>query len=223
MGELIIYGAGSVSATDRNKIDSYLAIKYGVTLAAGTNYTTSTDAVVWNATANATYQNNVAGIGNDFRSALHQKQSRNQHTNTNNQVTIGLGGIAAANDANTSQLADGQFLIWGDNGNTQATTNTASTYAAFEYEGSINNARRMNRILESTEHQRSGETLIRFPQASVGTTTLANGAVQGYVILFASDAAFSSNVTAVPLTVNGTDYELPTASRTARATSLSVR
>ncbi|MGG7665523.1 T9SS type A sorting domain-containing protein [Dyadobacter sp. BHUBP1] len=207
IGELIIYGAGAVSATDRNKVDSYLAIKYGVTLAAGTNYTTSTDAVVWDATANAAYHNNVAGIGNDFRSALHQKQSRNQHTNTNNQVIIGLGGIAATNDANTSQLADGQFLIWGDNGNTQAMTNTAGTYTAFEYEGSVNNARRMNRIWKVQNTNVTGETLIRFPQASVGTTTLANDACAGYVILFASDAAFSSNVTAVPLTVNGTDYE----------------
>jgi hypothetical protein len=208
MGELIIYGAGSVSATDRNKIDSYLAIKYGVTMAAGTNYTTSTDAVVWDATANATYQNNVAGIGNDFRSALHQKQSRSQITNnSNNQVTIGLGGIAATNDANASQLPDGQFLIWGDNGNTQAMTNTAGTYTAFEYEGSISNARRMNRIWKVQNTNVVGETLIRFPQASVGTTTLANDACAGYVILFASDAAFSSDVMAVPLTMNGTDYE----------------
>ncbi|MBO9611802.1 MAG: T9SS type A sorting domain-containing protein [Dyadobacter sp.] len=208
IGELIVYGAGNVSATDRNKIDSYLAIKYGVTLAAGTNYTTSTDAVVWDATANAAYHNNVAGIGNDFRSALHQKQSRSQITNnSNNQVTIGLGGIAATNDANTSQLTDGQFLIWGDNGNTQAMTNTASTYTAFVYSGSINNARHMNRIWKVQNTNVAGETLIRFPQASVGTTTLTNDACAGYVILFASDAAFSSNVTAVPLTVNGTDYE----------------
>ncbi len=207
IGELIIYGAGNVSATDRNKIDSYLAIKYGVTLAAGTNYTTSTDAVVWDATANATYHNNVTGIGNDFRSALNQKQSRSQHTNTNNQVTIGLGGIAATNNANTSQLIDGQFLIWGDNGNTQAMTNTAGTYTAFVYSGNINNARRMNRIWKVQNADVGTETLIRFPQASVGTTTLTNDACAGYVILFSSDAAFSTNVTAVPVTVNGTDYE----------------
>jgi len=207
IGELIIYGAGSVSATDRNKVDSYLAIKYGVTLAAGTNYTTSTGAVVWDAAANATYQNNVAGIGNDFRSALHQKQSRNQHANSNNQVTIGLGGIAATNDANTNQLTDGQFLLWGDNGNTQAMTNTASTYTAFVYSGSINNARRMNRIWKVQNADVTSDVLVRFPVASVGTTTLANDACAGYVIVFASDAAFSSNVTSTPLTVNGTDYE----------------
>lgn len=204
IGELIIYGAGAVSATDRNKVDSYLAIKYGVTLAAGTNYTTSTDAVVWDATANAAYHNNIAGIGHDFRSALHQKQSRNQHANTNNQVTIGLGGIAATNDANTNQLADGQFLVWGDNGNTQSMT-TANTQ--FVYSGSINNGRRMNRIWKVQNANVTSDVLVRFPVASVGTATLANDACAGYVIVFASDAAFTTNVSATTLTVNGSDYE----------------
>ncbi|WP_426295264.1 T9SS type A sorting domain-containing protein [Dyadobacter endophyticus] len=207
IGEVVIYGNGNNSAAEKNKVESYLAIKYGVTLSNTNNYTTSAGTVVWDAAANGGYYTNVAGIGKDFISALEQKQSRSQHANTNNQVIIGLGDIAATNAANTGTLSDGQFLVWGDNGNTQAMTNTASTYTAFEYEGSVNNARRMNRIWKVQNTNGVGEVLIRFPQASVGTTTLANDACAGYVILFASDAAFSSNVTAVPVTLNGTDYE----------------
>ncbi|PSL33797.1 putative secreted protein (Por secretion system target) [Dyadobacter jiangsuensis] len=207
IGELVVYGGGNITATERNKVDSYLAIKYGVTLNNSNNYTTSGGTVVWDATANSGYYTNVAGIGKDFISALEQKQSRSQHANTNNQVIIGLGGIAATNAANTGALSDGQFLVWGDNGNTQAMTNTAGTYTAFAYEGSINNARRMNRIWKVQNTNVGGETLIRFPQASVGTTTLSNDACAGYVIIFASDAAFSTNVTAIPVTVNGSDYE----------------
>lgn len=207
IGEVVIYGNGNNSAAEKNKVESYLAIKYGVTLSNTNNYTTSAGTVVWDAAANSGYYTNVAGIGKDFVSALEQKQSRSQHANTNNQVIIGLGDIAATNAANTGTLSDGQFLVWGDNGNTQAMTNTASTYTAFEYEGSVNNARRMNRIWKVQNTNGVGEVLIRFPQASVGTTTLANDACAGYVILFASDAAFSSNVTAVPVTLNGTDYE----------------
>ncbi|MDQ6482134.1 T9SS type A sorting domain-containing protein [Dyadobacter sp. LHD-138] len=207
IGEVIVYGNGNNTPAERNKVESYLAIKYGLTLHNSNNYTTSKDIVVWDATANAGYYTNVAGIGNDILSALNQKQSRSQHTNTNNQVTIGLGGIAATNDANTSQLTDGQFLVWGDNGNTQAMTNTASTYTAFVYSGSINNARRMNRIWKVQNANVTSDVLVRFPVASVGTTMLANDACAGYVIVFASDAAFSSNVTSTPLTVNGTDYE----------------
>lgn len=208
IGEVIIYGNGTITATERNKVDAYLAIKYGITLNNTNNYTSSQDVVFWNASTNAGFYNNVAGVGNDFRSALHQKQSRSQHTNTNNQVIMGLGDIAATNQENTNSLNDGQFLMWGDNGNTVAMTNTASTYTAFNYEGGTNNARRMNRIWKVQNTGVLADMLIRFPVASVGTTTLPVGDACGaYAIMFADDAAFTTNLTVVPVTVNGTDYE----------------
>ncbi|WP_028786981.1 T9SS type A sorting domain-containing protein [Terrimonas ferruginea] len=210
IGELIIYGNGNVTATERNKVESYLAIKYGVTLQNSNNYTTSQNVVVWDATANSGFYNNVAGIGQDFISALHQKQSRSQHANTNNQVIIALGEIAESNLENENQVNDGQFLIWGDNGNTQAMTSTAGTYAAFPYAGSTANGRRMNRIWKvQNTNNLNNQVMIRFPQTSVGTTTFpANDPCAGYVIVFADDAAFTTNITVKPLTVNGTDYEV---------------
>ncbi|SDE46515.1 Por secretion system C-terminal sorting domain-containing protein [Dyadobacter soli] len=210
IGEMIIYGNGNNSDVERNKVESYLAIKYGLTLDNSNNYTTSGGTVVWDKDANSAHYNNVAGIGNDFMSALHQKQSRSQHTNTNNQVIISLGEIAATNAANAGSLSDGQFLVWGDNGNTQAMTNTASTYTAFTYAGSASNGRRMNRVwkVQNTNNV-SNDVQIRFPIASVGTTTFATGDACGdYVIIFADDAAFTTNVTVKALTVNGTDYDL---------------
>lgn len=210
IGELVVYGHGNVTTAERNKVESYLAIKYGVTLANTNNYTTSQDVVVWDATANSGYYNNVAGIGNDFISALEQKQSRSQHANTNNQVIIGLGGIAETNLANTNTLNNGQYLVWGDNGNTQAMTNTASTYTSFTYAGSASNGRRMNRVwkVQNTNNV-SNDVLIRFPIASVGTTAFATGDACGdYVIIFADDATFTTNVTVKALTVNGTDYDV---------------
>ncbi len=208
IGELIVYGGGNNTAAERNKIESYLAIKYGLTLQNSNNYTTAGNAVIWNASANAAYYNNVAGIGNDFLSALHQKQSRSQMPNTNNQVTMGLGEIATTNIENTNTLANGQFLVWGDNGSTVAMTNTAATFTAFNYEGGTNNARRMNRVWKVQNTGVTGNIQIRFPVASVGTTTLPVGDACGaYAIIFADDAAFTTNFTVVPLTVNGTDYE----------------
>lgn len=209
IGEVIIYGNGTITAAERNKVDAYLAIKYGITLNNTNNYTTSQNVVVWNATANVGFYNNVAGIGNDYLSALHQKQSRSQHTNTNGQVTMGLGAIAATNVENTNALSNGQFLVWGDNGNTAAMTNTASSYTAFNYEGGTNNARRMKRTWKVQNTGVSSTMMLRFPVASVGTTTLPVGDPCGaYAILFADDTAFTTNLTVVPLTVNGTDYEV---------------
>lgn len=209
IGELVIYGHGTITAAERNKVDTYLAIKYGVTLNAGVSYVTSKSDTVWHKDANAAYYNNVAGIGNDFVSALHQKQSRSQHTNSNGQVTMGISTIVETNQANTASLADGQFLLWGDNGNTQAMTNVASTFTSFNYAGGTDNARRMNRVWKVQNTDVTDEMLIRFPVASVGTTTLPESDACGnYAILFADDAAFTTNLTVVPLTVNETDYEV---------------
>lgn len=211
IGEVVVYGNGNNTAAERNKVESYLAIKYGLTLNNINNYTTAKDVVVWDATANTGYYNNVAGIGNDVLSALHQKQSRSQVTNTNDQVTIGLGSIEATNNANTNQLTDGQFLVWGDNANKQAMTNTASTFTTISYGGGTNNGRRMNRIWKVQNTGVSSDLQIRFLKASVGTTTLPTADACGdYVILFASDAAFTNNLTAKTLTLSddGLTYDV---------------
>lgn len=212
VGELIIYGNGSITAAERNKVDAYLAIKYGITLHNSNNYTTSQNVVVWDAAANSSYYNNVAGIGYDLVSALHQKQSRSQHTFSNNQVIIGLGDIAETNAANPNSLSDGQFLLWGDNALPQAMTNTVGTFTTFSYAGGVNNARRMNRVWKVQNTGVSSEVKIRFPMASVGTTTLPSGeACASYAIVYASDAAFTMDVTALPLVVaeDGVNYDAP--------------
>src|SRR5690606_6984820 len=52
-------------------------------------------------------------------SALHQKQSRS--ANNNQKLIIGNGSsLFNTNAANTNDLAEGQFLIVGDNGQKQA-------------------------------------------------------------------------------------------------------
>ncbi len=215
IGELIIYGNGTISVAERNKVDSYLAIKYGVTLNNTSNYTTSQDVVVWDATENSGFYNNVAGIGYDFMSALEQKQSRSQHANSNNQVIIGLGDIAETNAENTGSLSDGQFLIWGDNGNTQAMTNAGGSYTAFEYAGDLANGRRMNRIWKvRNTNNVTGEVLIRFPKASVSGNGLpsfgANESCAAYVMIFADDAGFTTNVSyqEVTLTEDELNYDV---------------
>jgi len=116
----------ALSVSELQQAHSYLAIKYGITLSqtAPANYVDSTSAVVWNATANVTYGNNIAGIGRDDTSALSQKQSRSVNTaSSGNLVTIGLGTIAADNVSNASVFAaDRSFLMWGDDGASVALT-----------------------------------------------------------------------------------------------------
>lgn len=118
VAEVISY-ASRVPDADRPKIETYLAIKYGITLGVnGTskNYVDSGGSIIWNSTNNAGFNYNIAGIGRNVDSDLYQKQSKSIYDT--NEVTIGLGVIAATNSANINQFKkDRDFLVWGsDNG-----------------------------------------------------------------------------------------------------------
>ncbi len=207
LGETIIYGSNNLTSVERNKIDAYLAIKYGVTLDTSRSYLNSGSVVIWDKNANKLHYNNVAGIGRDDISALFQKQSRSQITNNpNNQVTMGLRDIYSTNTGNPDSIADGQFLVWGDNGNTQAMSNAATTYTTFTFNGNTSN-RRMKRTWKVQNTSVGSALKVRFPVTSVGTTTLPDESCAQYVILFADDTAFTTNVSAAALTVNGTNYD----------------
>lgn len=109
--------AQRVPDADRPKIESYLAIKYGITLGATKaekNYVNSAGTVIWDYAANDGFNYNVAGIGRDDNSDLNQKQSKS--INEINEVIIGLGAILPTNSANTNEFkVDKEFLVWGCN------------------------------------------------------------------------------------------------------------
>ena len=121
VGEIITF---SSRATDiqRSNIQSYLAIKYGITLGVnGTsmNYTNSAGTTIWDATANVGYNYDITGIGRDDLSKLNQKQSKS--VNTSDEITIGLADIYTTNTANTNTFdTDKKFLVWGNNRGTLA-------------------------------------------------------------------------------------------------------
>ena len=132
IAEIITYSSRQ-SDTDltqqRNRIQSYLGIKYGITL--GTNgtsqdYVNSNGDVIWDQSANDPYNYDIAGIGRDDSSELNQKQSSsiNNATDvdgpTEGILTIGLTDIYNTNNeninSNPTEFSDKQFLVWGNNG-----------------------------------------------------------------------------------------------------------
>ena len=117
VAEIISY-ASRVLDANRPKIETYLAIKYGITLGVnGTskNYLDSGGTIIWDVTANSGYNYNITGIGKDVASDLYQKQSKS--SNDPNEVTIGLGVIATTNNANINEFKkDRDFLAWGSDG-----------------------------------------------------------------------------------------------------------
>lgn len=103
IAETIIFSTPTaLSTSDKQKIETYLAVKYGITLTH--NYITTTNTVVWNSTTNATYHNDVAGIGRDDATGLDQRKSASNNALT--VVTVDLGGPFGTN---------GSYLVWGNN------------------------------------------------------------------------------------------------------------
>lgn len=114
----IITLSSRASDIQKSNIQSYLAIKYGITLGVnGTslNYTNSDGNVIWDTAANTGFNYDIAGIGRDDISVLNQKQSKS--INPTEVMTIGLTDILPTNTANTNTFATNKnFLVWGANG-----------------------------------------------------------------------------------------------------------
>ncbi len=103
IAEAIVFNTtGAMTETNKRKVETYLALKYGITLTH--DYINTAGTVVWDATVNATYQNDVAGIGRDDATGLDQRKSISVNSGT--VVTMNLGAAFPTNNA---------FLIWGNN------------------------------------------------------------------------------------------------------------
>ncbi len=103
--EAIVYDV-DLDDTDTRKVESYLAMKYGVTTdASAGNYVASDGTVVWDPTTNSAYHNDVAGIARDELSGLDLRKSVG--TGNDAMVVMDKGGILPN---------DMDFLFWGHDG-----------------------------------------------------------------------------------------------------------
>ena len=97
--------------TDMQKVNSYLALKYGITLPAAeqVNYFDSSGNLIWERNKNINYQVGIYGIGRDDDSGLYQKQSTNIEDES---ITVFLGDLKNTTKENTSTLNDKNFIIF---------------------------------------------------------------------------------------------------------------
>ncbi len=129
IAEMIVYNnASAITTTQRQQIESYLAIKYGLTLspASPVDYLAGNGTTkIWDITANSGYYNNITGIGRDSCTGLNQKQSISVDAG---YVTLALGNsIAASNAANNNTItANNSFLVIGNNTGAKLFTTTVT-------------------------------------------------------------------------------------------------
>lgn len=99
-----------LSNQERQRVESYMALKYGISLR--NCYLNSRGTVVWNAYANKNYNHRIAGIISDTLSALHMNRARSSEE----------GYFLTVSTDN--YLTDGQSLLWGDNNGKLAFSNS---------------------------------------------------------------------------------------------------
>lgn len=111
IAEVIAYKK-RLRGSQRQKIETALAIKYGITLSNGENYISSNKKVIWDS-EEVEYSNNIAGIGRDDNMELYQKQSTS--SNEDEFLIISATEKAISNKENNSEFKNGNFLVWGNN------------------------------------------------------------------------------------------------------------
>lgn len=209
IAEVITYSARKNDTSERRRIESYLAVKYGITLGVnGTslNYEDSNGTIIWNATTNAGFCYNIAGIGRDDASELNQKQS--QTVNTASDITIGLTTIEATNSANTSTFgATRRYLMWGNNNATLAAQPSVIVNMSAGISGLTTNVDfvsigRTWKVVETGGDV--GLTKISIPSAMLTATITPPG---DFLMFISNSSTFSPTSEYRVMTVNGSNLE----------------
>ncbi|MCF6141528.1 T9SS type A sorting domain-containing protein [Flavobacterium sp. K77] len=205
IAEVISYSARKNDATERRRIESYLAVKYGITLGInGTslNYQNSSGAVIWDIAGNTGFNFDIAGIGRDDASQLSQKQSKS--INSTEVLTIGLTDIATTNSANTAVFpSDRNYLMWGSNNGSMVdsgvdlpislgpTTITTITEV-------VNRKWKVNEVNGDVP-----TTRVAIPTASFVSGLPALGPTDAYVMVVSTNAAFTTGLETVFMSTTG--------------------
>jgi Secretion system C-terminal sorting domain len=136
IAEVIFYGTTLADDSIR-QVESYLAVKYGITLDqsgldATKGYVNSTGTTIYSpGTDGTTYWRNIIGLGRDNNSGLYQKQSHEY----DDSVKIYTGSLRITNSANTATLTNNTFLMTGSTGATTKLSEAAAT--ASEHPGNV--------------------------------------------------------------------------------------
>ncbi len=124
LAELIMFPV-ELNNGDANKIESYLAMKYGCTLDSGTansNYILGDSSIIWPSSNHPDYHHRITAIVRDDASGLYQKQSQSVHFESRVGAFFGAtnGTFPLTNGLNTSVIANQQYMLFGDNDSSEA-------------------------------------------------------------------------------------------------------
>jgi hypothetical protein len=203
-----VYGNNSVfTATARQSAESYLAIKYGITLTH--DYTDGSGNTVYSISG---YANDVAGLAADATYGLNQMVSGSVNTSlgtsTSRVIMSTTNDFTSGNlSASRTALTNGQYLVWGHNNGSTSSWTTSGSFSV------------VNRIWKVQNTGNAGAVsfqidLTGYPAAPSGVYALlvdddgnfANGGTTEYIMQ--SSGALNSATVTFPA---GTSYFTVTA------------
>ncbi|OUR94633.1 hypothetical protein A9Q87_03080 [Flavobacteriales bacterium 34_180_T64] len=200
--------AERVSDDDRNKIESYLGIKYGITLGlseeASKDYINSFDTKVWDVVANSGYNFHVAGIGRDSISDLNQRQSKT--LNNLNEVTIGLNNIYSKNSDNPNEFRyDGDFLVWGSNNLAYSGSSTNTLDLDNGITTTLTRIDRKWKIVESKENINGDVDFVYISIPETSFSGFVKASNEEYALIVASEDTFADDkiIDVIPIKSDG--------------------
>ena len=215
IAEIITYSSRKSDANltdERNKIQSYLAIKYGITLGVnGTSqdYVDSDGTVIWDidtgVAAEDVFNYNITGIGRDDASELNQKQSKT--VNTTDDITIGHGVIATTNSLNgTNFTVNKSFLVWGNDDGTLAAQPAISVDMSSGIGGLTTTVdfTAIGRTWKVTKKGTVGVSKISIPETMLSATLTPPG---DYLMFISDSPTFSPTSEYRILSLNGSNLE----------------
>ncbi len=188
IGEVIVF-SGVLGATERQRVESYLAIKYGITRDVASLSASEQDYLASDATTiffdwdeNATYRSDIAGVGRDDGSCLTQTISRSE--NNDALVTMEINSFGT----------DNSFLMWAnDNADIESRDNIEFNTAQVKS--------RLNREWRVQETGTVGSATITFDLADIsGPTGVGTNNLNEIVMMVDSDGDFTSGVTLIEAT-----------------------
>jgi hypothetical protein len=196
ISEIAVYNTATMTATERQRVESYMALKYGVTLdqTVATNYLASDGTtVMWTATGgdNPLFSKNIAGIGRDYCSGLYQKQSRsvNRAAVEDSMLAMGLSTLEATNADNTATIDTNlSFMVWGDNGRTGTIITDVPTAALDPL--NCKTYKRLAREWKVQETKTVGTVALRFHLGSTYTNNASTAA--DFKLLIDVDTIFAN-------------------------------
>ena len=122
-GEIAEVMAFSGAVVNQNQVESYMAVKYGISLPR--NYYASNGTTTWSTTAG--FQNDIHGIGRDDNYGLNQLSSKSENPGTDILTIQSRNSFSTPTNAQTGvALTDKQFFITGHNNGSTSTVSTLS-------------------------------------------------------------------------------------------------